>query len=188
MIIPVVKYGTPVLRQKGTKIETITPTIKKLIADMFETMYAHKGVGLAAQQVGLAVQLTVIDVRGITDRPSSLELEGQPADVAGFMPLVLINPQLKAGGDPITGPEGCLSFPEIFGEITRSDLVEVKAMDQAYKPIEFRCGGLLARAIQHETDHLHGILFIDRMDKETKEELRPELDALQAATKAELKK
>ncbi len=188
MIIPVVKYGTPVLRQKGTKIETITPTIKKLIADMFETMYAHKGVGLAAQQVGLAVQLTVIDVRGITDRPSSLELEGQPADVAGFMPLVLINPQLKAIGDPITGPEGCLSFPEIFGEITRSDLVEVKAMDQAYKPIEFRCGGLLARAIQHETDHLHGILFIDRMDKETKEELRPELDALQAATKAELKK
>jgi len=188
MIIPVVKYGTPVLRQKGTKIETITPTIKKLIADMFETMYAHKGVGLAAQQVGLAVQLTVIDVRGITDRPSSLELEGQPADVAGFMPLVLINPQLKAVGDPITGPEGCLSFPEIFGEITRSDLVEVKAMNQEFKPIEFRCGGLLARAIQHETDHLHGILFIDRMDKETKEELRPELDALQAATKAELKK
>jgi len=188
MILSVVKYGTPVLRQKGTKIETVTPTIKKLIADMFETMYAHKGVGLAAQQVGLAVQLTVIDVRGITDRPSSLELEGQPADVAGFMPLVLINPQLKAVGDPITGPEGCLSFPEIFGEITRSDLVEVKAMNQQFKPIEFRCGGLLARAIQHETDHLHGILFIDRMDKETKEELRPELDALQAATKAELKK
>jgi peptide deformylase len=188
MILPVVKYGTPVLRQKGTKIETITPTIKKLIADMFETMYAHKGVGLAAQQVGLAVQLTVIDVRGITDRPSSLELEGQPADVAGFMPLVLINPQLKAIGDPVAGPEGCLSFPEIFGEITRSDLVEVKAMNQEFKPIEFRCGGLLARAIQHETDHLHGILFIDRMDKETKEELRPELDALQAATKAELKK
>jgi peptide deformylase len=188
MILPVVKYGTPVLRQKGAKIESITPTTKKLIADMFETMYAHKGVGLAAQQVGLAQQLTVIDVRGITDRPSTLELDGQPADVAGFMPLVLINPQLKALGNPIAGPEGCLSFPEIFGEITRPDLVEVKAINHEGKPIEFRCGGLLARAIQHETDHLHGILFIDRMDKETKEELRPELDALQAATKAELKK
>jgi peptide deformylase len=188
MILNVVKYGTPVLRQKGAKIETITPTIKKLIADMFETMYAHKGVGLAAQQVGLALQLTVIDVRGITDRPSSLELDGQAADVAEFMPLVLINPHLKAIGNPVEGPEGCLSFPEIFGEITRSDLIEVKAMNQDGKPLEFRCGGLLARAIQHETDHLHGILFIDRMEKATKEELRPELEALQAATKAELKK
>ena len=187
MILTVVKYGTPVLRQKGAKVETVTPAIKTLVADMFETMYAHKGVGLAAQQVGLALQLTVIDVRGITDRPSTLELDGQPAEVAGFMPLVLINPQIKAIGDPIAGPEGCLSFPEIFGEITRPDLIEVKAMNHEGKPIEFRCGGLLARAIQHETDHLHGILFIDRMDKATKEELRPELEELQAATKAELK-
>jgi peptide deformylase len=186
MILQVVKYGTPVLRQKGARVEAITPTIKKLIADMFETMYAHKGVGLAAQQVGLALQLTVLDVRGITDRPSSLELDGQPADVAGLMPLVLINPVIKPMGDPLEGPEGCLSFPEIFGEISRPDLVEVKAMNQEGKQIEFRCGGLLARAIQHETDHLHGILFIDRMDKATKDELRPELEDLQAATKAEL--
>jgi peptide deformylase len=188
MILTVVKYGTPILRQKGARVESITPAIKKLIADMFETMYAHKGVGLAAQQVGLALQVTVIDVRGITDRPSSLELDGQPADVAAFMPLVLINPKVTPLGNPIVGPEGCLSFPEIFGEITRPDLVEVKAMNQEGQPIEFRCGGLLARAIQHEIDHLHGILFIDRMDKATKEELRPELEELQAATKAELQK
>jgi peptide deformylase len=186
MILPVVKFGTPVLRQKGAKVEAITPAIKKLIADMFETMYAHKGVGLAAQQVGLALQLTVIDVRGITDRPSSLELAGQPSDVAGFMPLVLLNPLIKPIGEPIAGPEGCLSFPEIFGEITRPDVIEVKALNQDAKEIEFRCGGLLSRAIQHETDHLHGILFIDRMDKASKEEIRPELDELQAATKAEL--
>src|SRR6185436_13321957 len=94
----IVKYGTPILRSKGDKIGTVTPTIKKLIADMFETMYAHKGIGLAAQQVGLALQLTVIDVRGVTDRPSSLKLDGQPADVHGFMPLVLINPEVKAAG------------------------------------------------------------------------------------------
>src|SRR5256885_7107126 len=110
MILEIVRFGTPVLRAKGEKIGSITPAIKKLIADMFETMYAHKGVGLAAQQVGLALQLTVIDVRGITDRPSSLQLKGEPADVAEFMPLVLINPELKPIGDPITGPEGCLSF------------------------------------------------------------------------------
>ena len=186
MILTVVKYGTPVLRQKGARIEVVTPAIKKLIADMFETMYAHKGVGLAAQQAGLALQLTVLDVRGITDRPSSLELNGQPADVNVFMPLVLINPQVKPAGKPVAGPEGCLSFPEIFSEISRPDVVDVKAMNQEGKPIEFRCGGLLARAIQHETDHLHGILFIDRMEKETKEELRPQLEALQAATKAAL--
>jgi peptide deformylase len=186
MILPVVKYGTPVLRQRGARVESLTPTIKKLIADMFETMYAHKGVGLAAQQVGLALQLTVIDVRGITDRPSSLELNGESADVAGFMPLVLINPELKPIGNPVAGPEGCLSFPEIFAEIARADIIDVKAMNQEWKPLEFRCGGLLARAIQHEADHLEGILFIDRMTREAKEELRPELEELQAATKAEL--
>src|SRR5437588_1439869 len=105
MILEIVKYGTPVLRAKGEKITSITPAIKKLIADMFETMYAHKGVGLAAQQVGLALQVTVLDVRGVADRPSSLELEGKSADVADFMPLVLLNPEIKPLGNPVAGPE-----------------------------------------------------------------------------------
>src|SRR5436853_1152856 len=129
MILNVVQYGTPVLRHKGARIEAVTPTIKRLIADMFETMYAHKGIGLAAQQVGLALQLTVLDVRGVTDRPSTLELNGAPADVHGFMPLVLINPETKAIGEPVTGPEGCLSFPEVFAEISRPDIVDVTAMN-----------------------------------------------------------
>src|SRR5664279_4823002 len=171
MILEIVKYGTPVLRQKGAKIEKITPEIKKLIADMFETMADRHGVGLAAQQVGVAKQLTVIDVREVTDRPSTLELKGQPADVNEFMPLVLINPQVKPVGPPVAGPEGCLSFPEIYADITRPEVVDVKALSLEGKPLEFRCGGLLARVVQHETDHLNGILFIDRMDKETKEEL-----------------
>ncbi len=188
MILQVVKYGTPVLRQKGARIEAVTPTIKQLIADMFETMYAHKGVGLAAQQVGLALQLTVIDVRGVTDRPSTLEIAGKPVEVGELMPLVLINPQIKSVGNPVTGPEGCLSFPEIFAEICRPDVVDVKALNQEGQPIEFRCGGLLARAVQHETDHLQGILFIDRMEKNTKEELRPDLDLLQLTTKTALQK
>ncbi|MGO8677606.1 MAG: peptide deformylase [Limisphaerales bacterium] len=186
MVLKVVKYGTPVLRQKGTRIEAVTPAIRKLIADMLDTMYAHKGIGLAAQQVGVPIQLTVIDVRGVTDRPSSLEVDGQPVDVAESMPLVLMNPHITPVGQKVSGPEGCLSFPEIFVEITRPDVVDVEALDAEGEPIQFRCGGLLARAIQHETDHLHGILFIDRMTKEVKEEIRPELDALQAETKQEL--
>ena len=187
MPLTVVKYGTPVLRQKGARIDGVTPTLKKLAADMLETMYSYKGVGLAAQQVGLALQLTVIDVRGVTDRPSSLELKGRPAEVNEFMPLVLINPEVKPVGEPVTGPEGCLSFPEIYADISRPGVVDVKALDREGKPIEFRCGGLLARVVQHEIDHLHGILFIDRMDKETKADLRAELEALMAETKAALK-
>jgi peptide deformylase len=186
MILSVVKYGNPVLRQKGAVIEKITPEIKQLIADMLETMKASNGVGLAAQQVGRAEQLTVIDVREAKDRPSTLELKGKPADVNGIMPLVLINPVVTPVGEPATGGEGCLSFPEMFAEITRPESVDVKALDEKGKTIEFRAGGLLARAVQHETDHLNGILFIGRMERSKKEELRDELDALQAATKAGL--
>ena len=188
MILEIIKYGQPVLRQKGARIETITPEIKKLIADMFETMEENHGVGLAAQQVGVAKQLTVIDVRSVTDRPSTLELDGQPADVADIMPLVLLNPEITPVGEPVKGGEGCLSFPEIFAEISRPGVVDVTALDAKGRPIAFRCGGLLARAVQHEKDHLHGVLFIDRMDKKTKTELQPELDDLQAKTKAELQK
>jgi len=188
MILEIVKYGHPVLRKKGERIESITPEIKKLITDMFETMEANHGVGLAAQQVGVAKQLTVIDVRAATERPSTLEMNGKPADVASIMPLVLINPTVTPVGEPATGGEGCLSFPEIYAEISRPSTVDVQALDAKGKPISFRCGGLLARAVQHETDHLNGLLFIDRMDKKTKAELQPELDDLQAATKKALAK
>lgn len=187
MILSVVKYGTPVLRQKGARVENISPTITKLIADMFETMYAYKGIGLAAQQVGVPIQLTVIDVRGATDRPSSLEINGEPAQVNDFMPLVLINPEITPVSKAVAGPEGCLSFPEIFADIERPDVVDVKSLNAEGKPLQFRCGGLLSRAAQHETDHLHGILFIDRMDKRTKEELRPELERLRKSGESFIK-
>ncbi|HKS35972.1 MAG TPA: peptide deformylase [Verrucomicrobiae bacterium] len=188
MILPVVKYGNPVLRQKGARIEGITPEITGLIDDMLETMYAAAGVGLAAQQVGKALRLTVIDIKDVRDRPSTLEIGGKPAAIADHMPLVLINPEVKPAGKPVTGPEGCLSFPEIYADIERPESVDVTAMNEKGETIEFRCGGLLARAVQHETDHLHGILFIDRMSSETKKELKPQLDALREATKAVLKR
>src|SRR5437867_4822707 len=117
MILPVLKYGHPMLRQKGTRIEKVTPAIRQLIADMLETMHATAGVGLAAQQVGQALQLTVIDVRAAKDRPSSLERNGQPAEVDTFMPLVLMNPEITPAAQPVSGPEGCLSFPEVYAEI-----------------------------------------------------------------------
>ena len=188
MKLPIVKYGHPALRKKGARIGKITPEILQLIADMFETMHAVAGIGLAAQQVGQVLQLTVIDVRGVKERPSTLELGGQSADVASFMPLVLINPQITPAGNPVAGPEGCLSFPEIFADITRPESVEIVALNEKGERIEFKAGGLLARAVQHEVDHLNGILFIDRMPVATKNELKPELEALQSATKAELQK
>lgn len=188
MKLEIRKYGDPVLRQKGARIEKVTPEIKKLVADMFDTMYEARGVGLAAQQVGHAVQLTVIDVRGIKDRPSTMRVNGKTVEPDAHMPLVLINPEIKPVGEPFTGPEGCLSFPEVFADITRPAEVEVLAVDEKGQAIGFHAGGLLAKAVQHEFDHLHGILFIDRMPSETKRELKPELEALADETRAAMKK
>ncbi len=188
MILEIVKYGTPVLRQKGARIEKVTAEVKQLIADMFETMEAAKGVGLAAQQVGHAIQLAVLDVRGITDRPSQMEIDGKEVDIDEHMPLALINPQVKLHGDKILGPEGCLSFPEIYAEIARPAITELHSLNEKGEPVEFRCSGLLARALQHEVDHLNGILFIDRMSREEKDLVQAELEELQAKTKAALKK
>jgi peptide deformylase len=188
MVLPILKYGHPALRQKGVPVEKITPQIRQLIGDLLDTMYAASGVGLAAQQVGQALQLTVIDVRGVKDRPSTLELNGKPAAVDRFMPLVLLNPSITPVNDPVAGPEGCLSFPEIYAEIARPESVHVVGMNEKSERVEFRCGGLLARAVQHETDHLHGVLFIDRMNNELKKELKGQLEDLQEASKEELRK
>ena len=186
MILEVVKFGHPVLRQKGAKVEVFDSDVRRLIADMLETMYAAKGVGLAAQQVGQALQITVIDVAGVADRPSTIVVDGKPAEITDHMPMVLVNPEIKPTGKDVTGPEGCLSFPEVYAEVMRPEFVEVKALNQKGQPISFRAGGLLSRAVQHEADHLNAILFIDRMDKKTKEEIRAEIEDIQAETKARL--
>lgn len=188
MVLEVVKYGHPALRERGARIETITPELRQFIADMFDTMHAAKGIGLAAQQVGRAIQLTVLDVRGVADRPSRLLLHGRPADVDAFMPLVLINPEIMPVGELDTGPEGCLSFPEVYADVTRPDGARVKALNAEGQTLEFECGGLLSRAIQHEVDHLHGILFIDRMTRQVKAGIRDEIDAIAEATRAALAK
>ncbi len=186
MVLSVVKYGDPVLRQRGAPIAKLDDALRRLVADMFDTMYSAKGIGLAAQQVGQAVQLAVLDLRGVKDRPSQLWLQGHPADVDAFMPLVLINPVIRPVGDAHEGPEGCLSFPEIYGEIVRPSEVEVSALNERGESFEFRAGGLLSRAIQHEVDHLNGLLFIDRMSTSVRNEVRDEVDQLQAETKKSL--
>jgi len=100
----------------------------------------------------------------------------------------LLNPQITPLGAPVAGPEGCLSFPELYADVSRPESIEVKALGKDGQPLEFRCGGLLARAIQHELDHLNGILFIDRMGLEDRLDLKPKLDQLQFETKASLAK
>jgi peptide deformylase len=187
MVLPVLKYGHPILRQRGAPLERVTPEIRRLIDDMLDTMRAARGIGLAAQQIGRALRLTVLDVREVTDRPSSLEFNGNPVEVADFMPMILINPEISPIGEPVAGPEGCLSFPEMYADIPRPESVEVRAMNEKFSPVTFKSGGLLARAIQHELDHLNGILFIDRMSPAKKRELKSELLSLQEATKETLR-
>ena len=187
MVLDVVQYGHPVLRRKGARIEAITADIRQLIRDMLETMEAAHGVGLAAQQVGHALQLTVVDVAAVPDRPSTLEIEGRSVAIKDAMPIVLVNPVLQLSGPSDTGPEGCLSFPEVYADITRPNEVTVSALNERGETVSFHTTGFLGRAIQHEVDHLNGILFIDRMDRETRNRLREEIEEIQARTKAGLK-
>ena len=186
MILPIVKYGHPVLRQRGAKIPAVTPEIRALIADMIETMHAANGVGLAAQQVGKALMLLIADVSE-AERPSTLEFDGKPVNVRDHMPMVLMNQVVTEPTGNVVGNEGCLSFPGISADISRAEAITVTAMGLNGKTTTFRCSGLLARVIQHEGDHLNGVLFIDRMDSATKVSLGGQLKRLARETQDTLK-
>ena len=183
MNLRIVKYGDPVLRAKGAPIGEITEEIKRLAADMLDTLRAAHGVGLAAQQIGKALQIAVVDVAGIEDRPSAMFVKGEPVPLEEHMPLVLINPELKLSTETDTASEGCLSFPDVNGDITRSSGVRCTAQKLDGTTIEFDAAGLLARALQHEVDHLNGILFIDRMTSATKVGIAGRLKRLQKETR-----
>jgi peptide deformylase len=183
MRLPIVKYGDPVLRAKGKRIAWVDEQIRTLAANMLETMRAANGVGLAAQQVGEALQLTVLDISAVEDRPSTLRLDGREVqNIEEAMPLVLLNPELTLYGETVAGPEGCLSFPEIHADIDRAHEVVVQAETLEGGRLEIEASGLLARALQHEVDHLNGILFIDRMNSATKVSLGSRLKRLQKET------
>lgn len=156
---------------------------------MIETMHEAGGIGLAAQQIGRTLQLCVVDLRE-SDAEFAWELDGGRPPVDLFMPMVLANPQVTiAAGTPETlYEEGCLSFPKIRANISRQDAITVKFQDERGVRHLLTCDGLLARCIQHEVDHLHGILFIDRMDKKTRGTVDEAVKALAKETKAATKK
>lgn len=139
--------GSPVLRQRAVPVASVDDVVRRLVDDLFETMRAAKGVGLAANQVGVAQRVAVVDV-GDDDPP----------------PLVLINPRIVHAGDVVEGAEeGCLSIPDIFGEVERPLVVTLEALDREGRPYRTDVSGYKARAVQHEIDHLDGVLFLDHL-------------------------
>ncbi len=144
----ILHYPDPRLRQKAAPVNTVEPRIQKLIDDMAETMYAAPGVGLAANQIGEPYRIFIIDIAA-EDEPSNL--------------IIFVNPDILSKDGEEVGPEGCLSFPGVNEDIKRAARVRVRALDRDGKPFELAADGLLAVAIQHEMDHLDGLLMIDRM-------------------------
>jgi peptide deformylase len=175
MIHEIVHYDHPVLRAKGKPVGPITAAIRALVDDLLDTMRHAKGVGLAAQQIGQAIQLAVIDVTGIKERPSRMWIDGDPVNPEDFMPLILIDPVLKATKTKIVGHEGCLSFPGLGLDIARAQRVAVTTRTLEGGTFAFDAGGLLGRAVLHEVDHLHGRLFIDHISAEERGAIREDL-------------
>lgn len=158
MTLRIVRYGEKVLREKAEPVPMVTDDLRRLAADMLETMHQARGVGLAAQQVGRLERICVIDI------PPGCESDEDAAFNAPIgMPLVLVNPEIVALEGSQHDKEGCLSFPNVGGAVTRAAQVTVQYLDAAGCPQMMTVRGFLARAVQHETDHLDGVLYIDRM-------------------------
>jgi peptide deformylase len=153
-VLKVRKYGDPVLRRRAAEVTDVTPDLHKTIADMIETMYDEAGIGLAAPQVGISLRLMVVGH------------DGRSA------PRALINPVLAGRGGELTAEEGCLSIPGVFAQVTRSEWVDLEAEDVDGRPVKIHGKGLLARVLQHEMDHLDGVLFIDRLDPVTRDRIK----------------
>jgi len=177
----IVLYGDPVLRRKAQPVEEVTPELQQLAEDMLETMYEASGIGLAAPQIGEAIQLAIVDINFESEEPllSYLRIDGQDVELSECMPLIFINPQLKPKGEKQGMEEGCLSMPDLRSEVIRSSelVADLELLDG--KKIRLETDGLLARAIQHEVDHLNGVLFIDRLSSAVKLRAKRELKKLQ---------
>ena len=176
-MLEITKLGHPVLRAKAEPVAEIDEPLRRLAGDMLEAMYAHEGCGLAGNQVGVARRIIVIDTREAKKRPSVLRIGGKSRPVHKHMPMVLINPELEFGPGKETGSEACLSIPGVAGDVDRAPMVRLCALDLDGRKVEFEAEGLLSRALQHEVDHLDGILFIDRLDAEQRQRVAEELQA-----------
>jgi len=155
-LLPIIETPDPILRQISTPVEEVSDDLRKLIDDMFQTMYAAPGIGLAAIQVGVPKRLLVIDLQ----EPE--EEGGEPVRE----PLVFINPEIVETSDTLqVYSEGCLSVPEMYAEVERPDRIRARWLDRDGKAHEEEIDGLLAICLQHEMDHLEGILFIDHLSR-----------------------
>ena len=189
MSLRIVHYNEPVLRAKGEKVISFDVKLAQFAQEMIATMHEAGGIGLAAQQVGRAVQLCVVDLRE-AEGDFTWEIDGARPPLDLFMPLVIANPVVTVPrGTPVTPfEEGCLSFPKIRGDVERPEAIHATFRDERGVPHQLACDGLFARCIQHEVDHLNGVLFIERMDKSVRAELDDAIKALARATKAAVKK
>lgn len=142
MVLRIRKEGSEVLRKKARAVTAVDNSIRRLIDDMFETMYHADGVGLAAPQIGRSLRIVVVDV--------------------GDGPRALVNPKVTSASGSVTDLEGCLSIPGVSGRVPRAERITVEGLDADGRQVLFQADGLLARAVQHEVDHLDGILFVDR--------------------------
>jgi peptide deformylase len=185
MSLSVCLYGEPVLRKRGATVTTFDKTLADFARDMLETMTMHEGIGLAAQQVGHAKRLFVADLQSRTAEAEKVVLDGKSVPPALLMPLIVANPEVEyLPGATRTVEEGCLSFPEIRGKVSRPWSVRLRYQDAQGKPHVLETSGLLARVIQHEFDHVEGVLFIDRMDPKYVEELDRELKKLKRESRS----
>jgi len=162
MVLPIIAYGDPVLKKRGADISKDYPELNKVIANMFDTMHHAKGVGLAAPQIGLSIRLFVVDASPYAEDKEDSEKEKK--ELMDFK-KVFINPVIvKEEGDKWKFNEGCLSIPSIREDVERKPSIKIKYLDENFKPHEEEYDGLRARIIQHEYDHIEGILFVDKLN------------------------
>ena len=178
MVLEITQYGNPVLRKKCSKIEEVDESIRKLAEDMIETMVDAQGVGLAAPQIGEDIRMAVVDVSHDPECISFLRVNGADAKIEDVMPLVFINPELELDGPRETETEGCLSIHDIQAKVRRPSMVKATLPQLDGFVIELESDGLLARALQHEVDHLNGILFVDRISPASKLSVKRKLKRL----------
>ena len=160
MILPIVAYGTPVLKKKGTDITPEYPAFDQLLQNMWETMYAANGVGLAAPQVGIGIRLFIVDASLFADDDALTEEEQK--QLTGFK-KVFINPQIEESGEEWAFNEGCLSIPDVREDVYRQEEIHILYWDENFKEHQEVYTGLAARVIQHEYDHIEGVLFTDKL-------------------------
>lgn len=173
MILPIIAYGDPVLRKKGTEISEDYPELQTLISNMYETMYESHGVGLAAPQIGLPIRIFIVDTEPFSDDP---ELTEEEQNFLKTFKQTFINAEIiEENGDEWNFNEGCLSIPNIREDVSRKPEVTIRFQDENFKVHTKTFSGIAARVIQHEYDHIEGILFTDKLSPLKKRLLKGKL-------------